>query len=105
MENEVYDPKKHCCQYWYKDFCECVKNGRLQQRQQRLETAIDIFEANNIKYEGSNIQSCFKVKTNKGQNMTVYYKTYGIFKCRYDGSPKWYEYSKKKFLDIVEKQK
>ncbi len=103
MENEKYNPEIHCCRYWYKDFCECVKNGRSQQRIERLETAIDIFEANNIEYEKSNIQSCFKIKTNKGQFITVSYKTWGIFKCQYDGSSKWYDYSKKKFLEIVKK--
>jgi hypothetical protein len=32
LTTEKYNPKHHCCKYWYKDFCECVKKSMSDYR-------------------------------------------------------------------------
>ena len=95
---EEYDPLKHCCRRWYKDFCDCFKESRALGKQMQVSEGENFLNKNNIKYTETNISNIVKVNLHP-KNIYVSLKVKNhLIKCRFEGSDKWYLYSKDKLL-------
>jgi hypothetical protein len=90
---EKYNPEKHCCKKWWKDFCDCVKNGKHQKEYDVLA----FLNENNIEYQKTQNQN-FVTISHKDNNVFVSLKMERIFiKCSFNGK-NWYTFTKEKFL-------
>ena len=54
MNEEKYNPEIHCCRYWYKDFCECVKDSmkiaKKKSRDRNVNGTLNFLKKNNIDF-------------------------------------------------------
>lgn len=101
--NEEYDPSKHCCEYWYKDFCDCYKKSRELGRQMQVSEGENFLNKNNIKYIETNISNVVKINLYPN-NLYISLKVKNhLIKCRFENNSKWYLYSKDKFLKLINK--
>ena len=104
-EIEEYNPEIHCCETWYKDFCECVKKGmrkyRKEKRDKNVEKTKKILNKNNIPFACSKTPNVVVLNCN---NEKIYLSLKRVnnklFKCKYENNPKWYTYKKDNFLKL-----
>jgi len=107
MIQEEYNPEKHCCRYWWKDFCECVKTSmkefKKKSRDKKVNYTLSFLKNNNIDYVESKTPNIVIINP-KSDNVFLSLKQENdLFKCRYNGSKKWYTFSRYKFLEKFSK--
>ena len=101
MENisSEYNPLKHCCEWWYKDFCPCVVEGmkkyKKDKRDEDVSSSINFLDKNKINYKLTKVNNVVMIKYNK----TNYYVSLKGFKFKKEGTNVWIK-KKKKLLGL-----
>ena len=97
--SEEYNPKLHCCRYWFKDFCECIKENKKKSRDENVNGSLTFLEKNNIEYIDSQTANIVIINNQSDKAFLSLKRQQGLFKCRFEGSSKWYTFSKKALID------
>lgn len=107
IDTEEYNPKIHCCEYWYKDFCTCIKDSmkeyRARKKSRNINGTLRFLKKNKIKYHESNIPNIIIINPETDYVNVSLKKNGNLIKCRFKNSSKWYLYSKNKFLETFKK--
>ena len=101
---EEYNPNKHCCRYWYKDFCDCMKDNRNGINDKLVSNTLEFLQKNNIEYTNSNVDNIVVIPL-KNKNLHLSLISEELMKCRFEGRAKWYTYSKNKFIDLIKNER
>jgi hypothetical protein len=104
-EIEKYNPEKHCCEYWYKDFCDCYKASVKEARDRNVDGTIDVLIDNNIEFALTATENIVFVINGRKKAYLSLKRDRGLFKCKFEGAAKWYTFGKTKFLDIFSETK
>lgn len=103
MVQEKYDPEKHCCDRWYKDYCTCVKEeikeSRKKSRDRNVNATLKFLKKNQIEFVESKINNVVVVNPETDHTYVSLKKIGSLIQCRFKGSNKWYTYSKPKFVE------
>lgn len=98
-----YDPNKHCCKYWWKDFCECVKESMKEKKKRSRDTNVNstlqLLNKNNIEYIESETPNMVIVNPDSDKAFLSLKKRGGLLKLRFKGNNKWYTFSPRKFIE------
>jgi len=107
MNEEKYNPEIHCCRYWYKDFCECVKDSmkiaKKKSRDKNINGTLNFLKKNNIDFIESKVPNIVIINPKTDNVSLSLKKENNLFKCRFNGHKKWYTFSKQKFIDKFSK--
>ena len=96
---EEYNPEIHCCDKWYKDYCQCSKEYVKELRNKNVNSTVDFLKDNNIEFVKSKVSNVVIVNPNTDNvHLSLKRTTKGLFKCRFKGSNKWYYFNENKFL-------
>lgn len=104
---EKYDPEKHCCEYWYKDFCECVnrelREAKKKSRDKNVNDTLEFLEKNKIDFIESKTPNIVIINPETDNVFLSLKKENNLLKCKFNGNKVWYKFSKKKFIDKFSK--
>ena len=105
-DNEKYNPKIHCCRYWYKDFCECTKKAKKESMDRNVNGTLYFLKKNKIDYIESKIPNVVIINPKSDRAFLSLKKEKGyLFKCKFIGCETWYKFGKNKFLKrFIKKQ-
>tara|TARA_R110000851_G_scaffold561_1_gene1925 strand:+ start:407 stop:733 length:327 start_codon:yes stop_codon:yes gene_type:complete len=107
MNEEKYNPQTHCCRYWYKDFCECVKDSmkaaKIKSRDRGVNSVLNFLKKNNIDFIESKVLNIVIINPKTDNVFLSLKKENNLFKCRFNGDKKWYAFSRQKFIDKFSK--
>jgi len=96
-DKDEYDPLRHCCKIFWKDFCECVKEHKKKEKLNNIEDTLKFLQDNNIKYKFTKVDSIVEIEHEKRPVLVSLKKKNGLIKCKFKGNKKWYDYSKYHF--------
>lgn len=100
---EEYNPEIHCCKYWRSDFCECVKASmraaKKKSRDRNVNGTLNFLKKNKIQFIESKTQNIVIINPQTDNVFLSLKKENNLFKCRFNGSGKWYTFSRGKFID------
>ena len=110
MENEKYNPAIHCCPYWYKDFCDCVKEDfkqyRKDQRDRSVTSMYGFLERHKVQYKHTATENIVLVNYESPTPIYLSLKTkHQKLKFRYSGSSRWIYALKSEFVKILKNGK
>lgn len=97
---ETYDPDKHCCEKWYKDFCQCMKSHLRSIKNTRNASSsngsITYLEKHKIEFKDSGVENVVITSTWPDE----YRISLKTFKFKKSGQSKWIDKMKKKWIGI-----
>jgi hypothetical protein len=97
-ENQEYDPKKHCCEVWWKEYCDCIKKMKKEEKEKNINSTIQELDKAGIKYEQSNVPSIVIIEAKSKQVRVSLKKEKGMIKYQYAGYHQWYKTKMKEFI-------
>lgn len=101
MEREKYNPEKHCCRYWYKDFCDCITEKMAEIKYDNINGTESMLKKYKVSYRDSNVSNVVVIPTAKGELHLSLIRDNGLFKCRFSNSAKWYKFGRTKLLNLI----
>jgi len=103
--DEAYNPDKHCCKWWYKDYCECVKAANKQYRKDCRDKAVNMTEKwlikNRVNFQPTSIPNVVKAIIGNDTLYVSLKSPRDAIKCRYEGRNKWYTYNKSTLIERI----
>lgn len=102
MRDDIYNPQIHCCKYWYKDFCDCVKVRAKEVKETNVQHTFDLLNKIDVNFYYSNVPNIVEINKNDEQIIYVSLKSEGfLYKVRFEGRAQWYTYSEKKLIQLL----
>ena len=86
------------CYDCHKDFCSCYKDLRKKDKEIKINKSLLFLSNNGIDYTESNTPNVVKLKKGLTVALLSLKHNNGFFKLRYEGSNKWYFFSKDKLI-------
>jgi len=105
MEKIEYNPEIHCCKNWYKDFCDCIVEGRKKHRDENVNNTLNFLKKYNIPFTESKIMNVVIINPETDNVFLSLKREKNLFKCKFTGKNIWFTYSEKKFIDKFSNKK
>lgn len=96
-----FNPDIHCCERWWKDYCNCVKDKNTKRKQNKINNTLKWLNLNNIIYLKTNVANIVRIQINSKDIFVSLVSKYNLLNVKFEKSNKWFTYSKNNLLKLI----